>query len=397
MSRSDPGPEVLVFYHFFHPDDVVSARHLTDLAVGLARRGYSVEAMPSNRACRSDATYPGHDRIEDVTITRIFRPGLNQATVLGRLINLIWMILAWSFCAFRRRPDVLIVGTDPILSVLVAIPWKLIRPQTRIIHWCFDLYPDAAEASGLVQTGGFFSRAIRRLLGAAYNRCDVIADIGPCMRSRLPTSRASQVTLTPWALSEPEAPLPIDLEERFAVFGDTPLAILYSGNFGEAHSYEGVLALARSMRGQAVFAFSVRGNRVEDLRRSVTAEDTNIRFVEFADEAQLERRLACADIHLVTLKPGWEGIVVPSKFFGALAIGRPVLFDGPVDSAVSTWIRQYGVGVLLADMTAETRLPDGAHCWQVYRQYFALDRQLEHWQQLVTGLRAESESSRLSG
>ena len=191
MSRSTPEPrDVLVFYHYFHPDDVVSARHLTELATGLAAAGHRVEAMPCNRSCRRDETYPPTGDIEGVSINRVYRPPLDQAATLGRLLNLTWMILAWSFTAFRRRPDVLIVGTDPILSVLVALPWKLIRPRTRIIHWCFDLYPDAAEAGGLIQPGGWISRIARWLTHRAYRRCDDLVDIGACMRARLTNDTA---------------------------------------------------------------------------------------------------------------------------------------------------------------------------------------------------------------
>ncbi|MFO7974547.1 MAG: hypothetical protein R6V12_07930 [Candidatus Hydrogenedentota bacterium] len=46
------GKRVLVIYHFFYPDDVVSARHLSDLAAGLVQRGWEVTALTSNRFCR---------------------------------------------------------------------------------------------------------------------------------------------------------------------------------------------------------------------------------------------------------------------------------------------------------------------------------------------------------
>ena len=386
MSRSaNEPPEVLVFYHYFHPDDVVSARHLTDLATGLAGAGCRVEAMPCNRACRSDDVFPRQATYRGVRITRLYRPGLRQSSIIGRLVNLTWMLCAWSLVALRRRPDVVIVGTDPILSVLVALPWKLIRPRTRILHWCFDLYPDAAEASGMIRPGGLVARLVRRLTAGAYNRCDLVADIGECMRRRLPAMHATQVTLTPWALTEPSAPLPVDQAERQRIFGDTSLAILYSGNFGEAHAFERVLAMARQLRGRAVFAFSIRGNRVADLQAAVTAEDDNIRFVDFAEEAKLAARLACADLHLVTLRSGWEGIVVPSKFFGALAIGRPILFDGPVDSAIAGWIREHGVGILIEDLHPDAPLPDRQHCWQVYQDQFSYRQQLEGWKAAVRG------------
>lgn len=389
MSSGRAKPDILVFYHYFYPDDVVSARHLTGLATGLSKNGCNLEVKPSNRSCRDDIQYAPLEQLNDVRISRVFRPNWNQASTIGRILNLIWMLTAWSIAAFKRAPDIVIVGTDPILSVLIALPWKLIRPKTKIVHWCFDLYPDAAIETGLLKREGALTKAIHWLCLKAYQRCDVIVDIGKCMRQRMPTVQAKQVTLTPWALAEPSLPAKIDLTEREKVFGDTRLAILYSGNFGEAHSYKGVINLARSMRDEAVFAFSVRGNRADELRAAVTVQDHNIRFVEFADEAHLEARLACADIHLVTLNAGWEGVVVPSKFFGALAIGRPVLFDGPNDSAVAQWIQEHQVGWHLNDNTREKLLSyqhnfDEPHA--VYQLYFSYRSQLQQWNTLVESL-----------
>ena len=168
------------------------------------------------------------------------------------------------------------------------------------------------------------------------------------------------------------------------MFGDARFTILYSGNFGEAHSYEAVLSLARRLGETATFAFSVRGNRVDQLKAAITPSDSNIRFVDFADEAQLSSRLASADLHLVTLREGWDGIVVPSKFFGALAIGRPVLFAGPENSAVARWIREHGVGLMVDEFTPDSALPDATHCWQVYQDHFSRSHQVAAWCDLVS-------------
>ena len=81
-----------------------------------------------------------------------------------------------------------------------------------------------------------------------------------------------------------------------------------------------------------------------------------MRFAGFAPESELEKRLAAADIHLVSLRPEWTGVVVPSKFFGSLAAGRPVVFAGGPDSAIARWIHEFGVGwVLTTDNVAACR------------------------------------------
>lgn len=340
---------VLVLYHFFHPDDVVSAQHYADLCEGLHKRGWRVTVLPCSRSCRTEKQrYPRREIWKGVDIRRIWRPGLRQASIPGRLLNSAWMLLAWTFAAFRHNPDVLVVGTDPIFGVLAAIPWRVLRPRTRIFHWCFDLHPEAAVADGMIGPQHIAVRLLRAPLRWAYRSCDLIGSLGPCMTRRLEAHRplCPIEIITPWALSEPDVPLRVDPEERKALFGAARVGLMYSGNLGLAHDGTIFLALARKLRDhpEIQFIFSVRGNQVDAFRKMITPLDTNIGFVDFATQDRLEARISAADIHLVSLMPDYSGTVVPSKFQGALAAGRPVLYAGPSDSAISHWINTYKIG-----------------------------------------------------
>ena len=350
-------PKALVLYHYFHPDDVVSAQHFSDLGTGLASRGWDVTVLPCNRGCRDESKkFVPEERWEGLTIRRVWRPAFRQASSLGRIFNTAWMLSAWSLASLRERPDILIVGSDPMFGVLVALPWKTLRRGTRIMHWCFDLHPEAAIADGMIRDDHPLVRILRPLLRASYRRCDLIGSLGACMTGLLrrydPKLRID--TYTPWALSEPSAPVRPDQKERAAMFGSAGLGLMYSGNFGKAHAFDTLLALARKLRSEAVpFVFSVRGNRVHELRDAVTAEDTNVSFAEFVPQDQLELRLSAADIHIVSLRPEYAGTVVPSKFQGALAAGRPILYAGPKDSAVARWIESFGLGWTLTKDTLD--------------------------------------------
>jgi len=342
-------PDALVFYHYFHPDDVVSAQHFADLCTGLQNRGWDVTVAPSTRSCRDESqNFPTKEEWQGVHVRRIWRPPFRQASGIGRILNAAWMITAWGLLAFFSYPKVLIIGTDPIFSILVAIPWRLLRPKTKIFHWCFDMHPEAAIAEGMVSKNHWSVRLLRPLLTKAYRSCHLHGSLGPCMDTRIKAydPKAYIRLITPWALAEPVTPLAVDQEERALAFGQAKLAVMYSGNFGKAHEADFFLQLARRLRHEPEikFVFSVRGNRADELIRAVTEDDTNISFIEFAPQNKLEQRLSSADIHMVSLRPGYEGTVVPSKFQGALAAGRPILYSGPCDSSVAMWIQQHGLG-----------------------------------------------------
>lgn len=347
-------PRLLLAYHFFHPDDVVSARMFSDLAVEQQRRGWQVAALTSNRSCFDPGrVYPAREDWNGIAIHRVFRPPLRQARPIERLTNSGWMTAAWLAAARRLGPfDAVVVGSDPAFAPLVGPGLRQLWPRAALVHWCFDVYPEAIAAEG----GGAVVRALvpvaARMMGWAYRAYDALVDIGPRMGERLAGygSGARQLTLTPWALAEGDD-APIDRRVRDQLFGGAKLALLYSGTMGRAHDHRALLAVARACRRRSgndvTFCFASRGNRHDELRAAVSAEDTNVRFAPFADEAALADRLRAADLHLISLQPEWAGVVVPSKFFGALAVGRPVLYAGPAESEIARWIDQHDVGLVV--------------------------------------------------
>ena len=397
---SPPRPHATIFYHYFHPDDVVSARHFTDLAEGLAARGWSVTAVPCVRGCREEsAIFPMSSEHNGVAIRRVWRPNWRQASGKGRVLNASWMLGAWGARGMfgrRHQREVMIVGTDPILGVLSAIPWGMFRRKCGIAHWCFDLYPEAPIAEGMINGNSRPVRLLKRLLAVAYRRCDLIADLGSCMADLLKPygSPARAVTLPPWALDEPATPTEPDPAARRELFGDAKLGLLYSGSFGRAHEYRDFLQLARLLRGSPIqLCFAGRGNRMDELKAAVGQDDRNISFAGFAPESELAKRLGACDLHLVSLREAWTGTVVPSKFFGALAAGRGVVFAGSPHSAIARWIEEHRVGWVLrpeslAKSAGELRqlaeapgplVAMRSHCHEVYAKHFSRERIIDRW------------------
>lgn len=398
--------KVYIFYQFLYPDDVVSAIHLTELGVGLVESGWDVTAFPCRRGCRDESNeHLPRDVWQGLKIERIWRPAWKQASTLGRVFNALWMIGRWALLALSRAhtPDVIIIGTDPIFSVLLAPIWRYFKPKTTIVHWCFDLYPEAAYADGILARDGLLAWILQQVLKSSYKACDLVIDIGQCMRQLLLKYDESMrlATCVPWALAEPQYPVGIANAEREAVFGCAKLAMIYSGTFGRAHSCEDMIELARLLSDDDVhLAFSVRGNCELDLQAFIRPGDENIHMVSFADAGKLQDRLACADIHVVSLREEWTGTVVPSKFFGALAIGRPVLFCGSRSSAIAKWIEQYSLGwvlspgdacriaesirLFMSDASGMQRLRE--RCHRVYQDQFSRSSVLRSWEHLLSEL-----------
>lgn len=392
---------------------------------------WEVEVWPSNRNCHNpQIKYSTKiEEINGVKVRRVWRPAWRQHSNLGRILSSVWMMKLWCLRFLFSpggRPDILVIGTDPIFCLGIAPFLKLVHPQMKVVHWCFDLYPEYAIANGMAKENGLIAKMLRWFMGKGYAHCDLVADIGPCMREKLERYPAkARTTHTPWSFEEPAKPLPLDLAERRELFGQAQIALLYSGNFGLPHEFYMTLKLARAAKADGlVLCYSVHGSRVEALQKAANPEDINVRFAAFAPAGRLAARLACPDIHVVSLRSPWTGLLVPSKFFGALAVGRPVLFEGDdaepigdtsassgirarhnqsspfgvrasgqVTSSIARWIREYGVGWVLNHDNLEevrtellrfsgnTKKKDEMfkRCHSVYQEHFSKKAVLDDW------------------
>ncbi len=392
-------PKILVLCEYYHPDDVAAAKFYTDFCEGLTDKGWEVEVWPANRSCHHyQDQYPlqKEDR-NGVVVRRIWRPAWRQHSFWGRILNSLWTQKYWWWrlaFSFGVRPDVILTGTAPLFGILLSPFLRFLRPKARIVHWCFDLYPEIAIGDGLIAEKGIIAKVIRFFLKRAYRSCDLVADLGPCMGRLLNRySTKPSVTLNLWSTLEPPERLAYESSERREIFGESSLGLFYSGSFGRGHDFYLTLKLARLMRGSAIFTYSDRGSRLNDLKGAVNPEDTNIRFAPFAPPDRLLARLSAPDVQIVSLRPEWSGMMVPSKFFGALAVGRPVLFEGSEDSDIALWIKEYGLGWVLKadnlDFVAEELLRFSKnqdrkndmfkHCHEIYQAHFTKKAVMDKW------------------
>jgi glycosyltransferase involved in cell wall biosynthesis len=397
-------PSCVILYHYYYPDDVVSARHFTDFAEGLSGNGWDVQVFTGNRYCRR----PGgidlrRERRRGVSIRRFNRPSFFQSKYIGRLVNSSFLSLAWFFALLFVRADVVVFGTDPQFSFYIIPLLAFFRPDLRFTIWGFDLYPEAVIADG-IKLPKFVEAALSWWAGVSYRCCDFLVDIGSCMRKRLIryNRKARYETIVPWALDEPASPAEPDGKIRHELFGDAQLGILYSGTIGKAHQFEEFILLARELRrrnASTAFCFAGRGNCYQKLRDMITEEDGNIRFAGFIDENLVPLRLAAADIHMISLRHGWEGVVVPSKFFGSLAAGRPLLYCGAQKSCLVELIKNEGLGfvierntiAVIADMLEEFSCNKNKiyqmqkQAFHFYNTHFSKNLQLTKWDRCLRG------------
>jgi glycosyltransferase involved in cell wall biosynthesis len=130
----------------------------------------------------------------------------------------------------------------------------------------------------------------------------------------------------------------------------------YSGNFGRAHEFETLLGAAKLLRTDPGMAFLMTGAgaRAGNLQQAVQREGlTSFVFQDYQPPQMLSDSMAASDVHLVSLLPSLEGLIVPSKVYGILAAGRPTVFVGDLQGDVASLIRKHDCGITVAVADSE--------------------------------------------
>jgi glycosyltransferase involved in cell wall biosynthesis len=354
---SSPCTRVFFVNRYFYPDESATAQLLADLAFGLAATGAEVHVVCSRQLYTDEAAaLPARETIGGVHVHRLWTTRFGRNRLLGRAIDYAsFYLTAARFLLMRlRRRDVVVAKTDPpLISVFAALAARLRRAV--LVNWLQDVFPEVASALGANPLPAALDRLLRRMRNASLRQAAVNVVLGERMRDTIAAQGvpAAQIeVIENWAdtaalsvLSPAHSALraSLGLHDRFVVG--------YSGNLGRAHEYQTLLGAAVRLRNDASIAFLVTGGGVGMDALHVAARERglqNIRFLPYQPRARLGDSLAAADVHLVSLLPGLEGLVMPSKFYGILAAGRPVFFIGDSDGEIARVLRVHPCGMVIA-------------------------------------------------
>lgn len=322
-----------------------------DLGAALADRS-PVEIIVSRDAYRSERERIEHCVPERVLVHRVggqprvrSSAGRRAEVTLRYLLGVLWCVLSGD------RGDVnVVLSQPPGLQPLVVLIARLSRQRT-ILH-VMDLYPDALVASGRVSEANPLIRFWSLLTRWSLRRADGVVVIGACMAERVTevgVPRQRVHVIRNWGHRLPSVSDDEATRDRADYVKDDELLIGYSGNIGVAHDLGPLLDAAEQLASEDVHVL-IRGDGIR--RRFVEREVArrqlrNVAIEGFVPESMLARSLATPHVHVVTLRPEFLGLVVPSKAYGAFAAGRPVLFLGPRECDVARDIEREAAGAVV--------------------------------------------------
>jgi colanic acid biosynthesis glycosyl transferase WcaI len=342
-------PRLLVFNQYYHPGVEATAHLLTELCESLAD-DFDVTVVTGRlRGRESD---PDYERRNGVEIVRLHSTSYDRASLVRRASNYFtYLGRALRRGLAARRPNVVLCMTDPPLVGDVAyVVARRFRVPLVVVNQ--DVFPEIAVNLNRLRNPVLIS-VLRALIGLYLRRADRLVAIGPVMKRRLVEkgARADRIeVIQNWVDTDAVTPQPRDnawsrehdLTDRFVV--------MHSGNVGHAQNLDLLVTATTQLEDLERLAVLVVGTGARHAHTVGLAQQLGADRVEFFPYQPRERiseSLSSADVHYVGLTPGLAGFVVPSRVYGILAAGRPILAAVDRDSETAALVEEAGCGVVV--------------------------------------------------
>ncbi len=352
---------ILIITYVYPPEHAPAGIMLAELAEDLARVGHQVTVLTGFPSHPSGPLFEGwkarwrrqEQTLGGFTLVRCMHSFVPRFRLAGKMWYYFTFAIS-SFCVglLLGRCDVLMAQSTPVFGGFTAIVLGKLR-RAKIFYWIHDVHPESAINAGLMRRGAL-SWAMKSVDTWICRRCSTVA---------VPTEEMRQVILDRglrpdrvviqrhWVDAGRIYPSPRhnDWRQRWGI-GQDDFVALYAGTVGYISGASIIIEAARLLRQREsiLFLFVGDGPLKADLQDQAMQHGlTNVRFLPFQPEADLNAMQAAADVGLVTLKPLSGSTSIPSKMYGYMSAGRAVIASVAPESSVARLIREGGCGWIL--------------------------------------------------
>lgn len=326
---------VLLLNLYFPPDtsatakmaqtvvDALAASH--DVTVLCGRPSYD---PTERRAWRLFQT----EQNGQIKIIRVGSTDYSRVQMKKRVFN----YLSYVFLSVPRALfvpcDLVLSMTDPPFQGIVGAFVAMLKGKPHVYN-IRDMYPDMAVGGSIVKPG-LLSRVWEKLHRWALRKATRVIVLGEDMRNRIVGKRVDGrnvlIVRDGAEIPGPSAVVPpLDDAVIRAIRNDFRFVLVHAGNLGFYGAWDTLLAGARELSGEGIGLVFVGEGAERERLQAAAREISNVRFHPFFPSSKISSVLAAADAHLITVKRGLEGVVVPSKMYGILAAGKAIVAVAP--------------------------------------------------------------------
>jgi len=324
---------VLLLNLYYPPDTSATARMAQTV----------VEALTSKHEVTIVCGRPSYDpserrpwklwQTEQTGRVRVIRVGSTDYP-RTRMEKRVFNYLSYAFLAVPRTLfvpcDVVLRMTDPPFEGIVGALVSLLKGKPYLYN-IRDMYPDMAVGGAIVEPG-LLARLWERLHRWALRRATRVVVLGDDMRDRILRKGVHPeraVVIRDGAEISSNPSTAFDHDVIHAIRGNFRFVLLHAGNLGFYGAWDTLLTGARELQSDGVGLVFVGDGGQRQKLEAAAKEISNVRFLPFFPGNKIPSVLAAADAHIITIKRGLEGVVVPSKMYGILAAGKPIVAVAP--------------------------------------------------------------------
>jgi colanic acid biosynthesis glycosyl transferase WcaI len=344
--------KVLLLNLYYPPDTSATAKMAATVVDALTAAGHDVTIL-----CGRPSYDPAERRPwrlwqnELAGRSRIIRVGSTdypRFAMKRRLLNYLSYVALSVPRALSLPCDVVLAMTDPPFEGIVGAIVALLkhRPYAYNIR---DMYPDMA-VGGAIVAPGLLARIWERLHRWALRRAARVIVLGEDMRSRIiakgvDAARIEIVRDGADILPHGAPQLELDSEIIRTIRGDFKFVLLHAGNLGFYGAWETLVTAMRGLEDDGAGLVFVGEGAQRAYVGELAKNAGNIRFLPFFPASKIPSVLAAPDAHVITVKRGLEGVVVPSKMYGILAAGKPIVAVAPEETDAAALGAKFGFAV----------------------------------------------------
>jgi colanic acid biosynthesis glycosyl transferase WcaI len=342
-------PRILVLNQYYWPGVEATGQLLSQLCADLSR-DYAVTVITGRLTVpRADAGRTVHEGVE---VVRVNSTAFPRRILALRAVNYLTFLAASARAATAApRPQVVLCMTDPPVVAIVALAAAR-RSGAALVVISQDVFPEIAVLLHRIENA-LVVGALRVAIRAYLKRADRIVAIGETMRRRLEAKGAAteRVRVIPnWVDTTFLDEKPRDNDwSREAGLTDR-FVVMHSGNVGHAQDLDTLVRSATFLRDLDDLAIAIVGDgarRAELIALAELLDVDLVRFLRYQPREVLAHSLSSAHVHVVGLARGLSGYVVPSRLYGVLAVGRPVIAAADADSETAELVTRVSCGVVV--------------------------------------------------
>jgi putative colanic acid biosynthesis glycosyltransferase WcaI len=339
---------ILILNEYYPPDTSATAKMASIVAEALAQK-HRVTVVAGRPSYDPDERYVysllRRSVRNGVTVECVGSTAFSRHKMAGRVSNYLSYLALAVPRALAVHADVILAMTDPpVEGIAGAFVAQLKRRP--FVYNIRDMYPDMAVGGGIIADRGWV-RLWEKMHRRALRRAQRVIVLGDDMRERIlrkgiEPERVVVVrdgTTIPETIAEHGHPIAQEIRSGFE------FAAIHAGNLGFYGAWDTLLQAAKLLEGENIGLIFV-GEGANRAKLQLAAQGSaNVRFLPFRPAAEIPLVMAAGDVHIICVRRGLEGVVVPSKLYSVLAAGRPVLAVAAEESDVVRIVREARCGL----------------------------------------------------